>query len=385
MKSAIPYIEISLNNLLHNLAALRSRLLKGADADILAVVKDNAYGCGSRVIAETLEQKGGVNFYAVCSPREAFFLRKNGLKSPILVLGPATKTELKKGNGNGIVFTLNDIADIDLWRSAGVPVRFHCNIDTRMHRMGILPSELAAMASALAHTDNLLLEGVFTHLANADEPGTATVGEQLRLFNEALSLLKERGITPRHVHYANSASIMRSADLAGATLARPGIALYGCKPDPKQSFPLDIRPVVSLKSRIVKMKKVPARTPVSYGGRYVTACETVIATIALGYGHGLPRSLGNRGDVLIRGKRYRIAGTVTMDYIMVDTGPVPSVRVGDEVVAMGSQKNERISPDDVAALDNTIGYEILCNLSQSLDRVYLLDGINIAREKGKIF
>jgi alanine racemase len=135
----------------------------------------------------------------------------------------------------------------------------------------------------------------------------------------------------------------------------------------------------------VKMKKVEAGTPVSYGGRYSAAAETVIATIALGYGDGLPRSLGNRGEVLIRGKRYRIAGTVTMDYIMVDAGPAPLMRVGDEAVAIGSQGNESITPDDVALLDSTIAYEVLCGLSPSVDRIYLRNGKTVAREKGKIF
>ena len=378
----IPYIEISLDNLLHNLAEVRSRLPE--DAAVCAVIKDNAYGCGSRVIAQTLERKGSVNFFAVRSPAEAFYLLKKGVKSQVLVLGPASRAEVIKGHENGLVFTLNDLADIDSWKSAGVPVRFHCNIDTRMHRMGILPAEVPSLADAVAGEGNLHLEGAFTHLANADEPGTTTAGEQIRRFNESLSVLKERGITPRHVHYANSAWVMRSPDLAGATLARPGIALYGCRPDPKQTFPLDLRPVLSLKSRVVKMKKVPANTPVSYGGRYVTSAETVIATVALGYGHGLPRSLGNRGEVLIRGRRWRIAGTVTMDYLMVDAGPTPSLRVGDEAVAIGVQENERISPDDVALLDNTIGYEVMCRLSASMDRIYISGGKTAAREKGRL-
>jgi alanine racemase len=378
----IPFIEISLDNLLHNLAAIRSRLSKGVN--VLAVVKDNAYGCGSRVIAETLEKKGNVGFFAVCSALEAFFLRKKGCRSPILVLGPTTSGERKKGYDKGIVFTLNDIEDVVKWKSAGGPVHFHCNIDTRMHRMGILPSEVPLLADAIENSDSLFMEGAFTHLANADEQGTRTVHEQVCLFNDALLFLKQHGITPHHIHYANSASAMRF-DLPGCTLIRPGIALYGCKPDPKQDFPLDLLPVSSLKSRIVKMKKVPAHTPISYGGRYVTAVDTAIATIALGYGHGLPRSLGNRGEVLICGKRYTIAGTVTMDYIMIDAGPHPSVDIGDEVVAIGRQGNECISPDDVAILDDTIGYEILCGLSTSIDRKYIFNGKVVARENGRIF
>lgn len=382
MRKTSPFIEISLDNLLHNLAELRSRLPRGTA--VLAVVKDNAYGCGSVAVAKTLEAGGGVGFFAVRSPSEAFHLRKNGITSPLLVLGPAAKSDLVKGHAAGLVFTLNDMDDIGLWRSAGVPVRFHCNIDTRMHRMGILPGEVPALAQALDAHAALSLEGAFTHLANADEPGTATAGEQLRRFNEALSVLGGSGHAPRHVHYANSAWIMRASELPGATLVRPGIALYGCRPDPKQEFPLALKPVLSLKSRVVKMKKVPAGTPVSYGGRYVTPGETNLATIALGYGDGLPRSLGNRGEVLIRGRRWRIAGTVTMDYLMVDAGPAPSMRVGDEAVAIGIQGGERISPDDVAVLDNTIGYEIMCGLSGSLDRIYIAGGRITAKTKGRI-
>ena len=381
MGNTVPYIEISLDNLLRNLAAVRSKLTEGTG--ILAVVKDNAYGCGSRVIAGTLEKKGNVTFFAVNRPAEAFFLRNHGIRSPILVLGSATRNELKKGYAYEIVFTLNDIGDLRCWKSAGVPVHFHCNIDTRMHRMGILPSEVEILADALNSSTDLHFDGVFTHFANADEPGTPIVGEQLRLFSNALAVLKKNGHVPRHIHYANSAGIMRF-DLPGCTLARPGIALYGCKPDPKQDFPLALLPVAALKGRIVKIKKVPGHTPVSYGGRYVTDRETCIATVALGYGNGLPRSLGNRGNVLVQGRRYTIAGTVTMDCIMIDAGPDPVLKVGDEVVAMGCQGNERISPDDLAILDNTIGYEILCRLSNSLDRIYVLDGKIIAKEKGKI-
>jgi alanine racemase len=379
MNTSIPHIEISLDNLVHNLAAIRSRLPR--EVNVLAVVKDNAYGCGSRVIAKTLEDNG-VTMFAVCRPQEAFFLRKKGVTGTILVLGPATKSEIRQGHRAGLTFALNDIADIATWKTVGVQVRFHCNIDTRMHRMGILPSDVETLAGIVGSSGDLVFDGVFTHLASADVPGTATVAEQLGLFTNALMLLKERGLTPRHVHYANSAGIMRF-DLPGCTLARPGIALYGCKPDPAQDFPLGLLPVAALKSRVVKLKKVPADTPVSYGGRYVTDRETTIATIALGYGHGYPRSLTNRGELLVRGRRYRIAGTVTMDYCMIDAGPDPCLRLGDEAVAMGSQGNEHISPDDIALLDSTIAYEILCSLSASIDRVYVREGKIVDKEKGK--
>ena len=168
-------------------------------------------------------------------------------------------------------------------------------------------------------------------------------------------------------------------------MVRPGIALYGCKPDPGQDFALDLKPVLSLKSHVVKMKRVAAGTPISYGSTYVTSMETTIATIAMGYGQGLPRLLSNRGNVLIRGRRYRIAGRVTMDFIMIDAGANPDMSVGDEAVALGSQGTENIHPDDVALLCNTIGYELLCNISSTIDRFYVLDGKIIHHEPNRPF
>jgi alanine racemase len=354
-------------------------------AGLIAVVKDNAYGCGSRMVALTLEQAGDVRFFAVARPAEAFFLRECGLKSPILVLGPAKADDLRQGHPRDIAFTLNDLSDIAAWQAAGVPVRFHCNIDTRMHRMGLMPAEVGTAAAQIKRSPALTLAGAFTHLANADEPGTATVADQLRLFFEGVALFRQNGLNVEHIHCANSAGLIRFGLPAGCTLARPGIALYGCRPDPAQEFSLDLREIASLKSRIVKIKTVPANTPISYGGTFVTDHETRLATVALGYGHGYPRSLGNRGTLLVGGRRVPIVGRVTMDYCMADIGDDGTIAVGDEVVAIGSQGGRRITADEVALLSGTIGYEILCNLGPSLDRVYRREGRVVAEETGRIF
>jgi alanine racemase len=377
-----PYLEISLDNLLFNLRQIRTCLKKGID--ILAVVKDCSYGCGSRLIAHTLEHQGKVAFFAVARAQEAFVLRQEEIKSPILVLGRATDEQLAEGWRKGIVFTLTDLEDFDRWENSGCKVRFHLLIDTGMNRMGILPSEIDRLADRLLYTENLQIEGAFTHLANADEVDTPTVTHQLAIFRKSLEKLKTRGFEPAHVHYGNSATIMRYPP-EGCTMVRPGISLYGCKPDPAQDFPVSLKPVVSLKSSVIKVKKVPPGTPVSYGGKYVTKQDTFIATIALGYAHGFPRFLSNKGEVLIRGKRYKIAGNVTMDYIMVDAGSSTDITVGDEVVAIGYQEEECISPDDIALIGNTIGYEILCNLGTSIDRFYISNGSEVFHEKGFIF
>ncbi|MBN2036868.1 MAG: alanine racemase [Chitinispirillaceae bacterium] len=377
-----PWLEISLDALLHNCALLRSRLPPATG--ILAVVKDRAYGCGSRYIAQTLEQHGGVSLFAVTSFAEAMFLRHTDIQSELLVLGNVGLSDASSCADNGILCTLNSLHDLQRWKKAGITIRFHCNIDTRMHRMGVLPEEVESAASLLAETPALCMEGAFTHLANAHDPASPTVAEQKRIFTDALGIFKRFGIIPRHIHYANSGGIINFSS-ENATLARPGIALYGCKPDPHVEIPLDLKPVVALKSRVCSIRNVAAGTPVSYGGTYVTGSPTSIATVALGYGSGLPRSLSNRGDLLIRGKRYRIAGTVTMDYCMVDAGPAPPFAIGEEAVAIGTQGDETITPDAVALLDSTIGYETLCRLSPSLPRTYLLNGRTFACEQGYIY
>lgn len=378
-----PHVEISLDNLLHNLKQIRT-LTTPRNTDILAVVKDNAYGCGATMVAQTLEVQGGVRFFAVARAQEAFNLRKSGIKSPILVLGKSTIDQINEGWNQRVIFTLNDLAELQSWIDSNVQVRFHVNLDTGMGRLGILPSEVEQFCQNLKFMPNLYFEGIFTHMARADEPQTSSVNKQLSFLRQALSHIRSHGLNPTHIHFGNSATIM-GFDINECTLIRPGIALYGCSPDPAQKIPLDLRPIASLKGCIVKLKVVPPGTEISYGGHYKTPSTTTIATISIGYAHGLPRFLSNRGEVLIRGRRYRIAGNITMDYIMVDVGPDPHVAIGDEVVALGYQNNDCITPDEIAYQGKTIAYELLCNLGTSIDRIYLLNDSIVLHEQGIVF
>ena len=377
-----PYVEISLDNLLHNLAQIRSVLPAGIGQ--IAVVKDCAYGCGSVQIASVLEKRGSVEFFAVARPQEAFYLRESGINAPVLILGQADDNEICLSVKQNIIFTLNDLSDINHWKKLGVDIRFHLHVDTGMNRMGILPAEISDVIDQLKNASNLHLEGIYTHMASADEINTSTVNNQLNKFTYCIDQLRSADLSPAHIHYGNSAAFLRFP-IDGCTLVRPGIALYGCNPDPAQDFNVNLKQAASLKSRVVKMKKVAAGEPVSYCGNYITEKETYIATIALGYAHGLPRFLSNAGEVLIGGKRYRIAGNVTMDYIMVDAGPNPEIFIGDDVVAIGQQGEETITADEIALHGKTIGYEILCNLGTSIDRFYMLDGKVIRHDKGFIF
>src|SRR5512133_112567 len=238
--SYAPHVEISLDNLLWNLGQIRSLLSPGTD--IIAVVKDNSYGCGSVAVAKVLEQHGNVCHFAVARPEEGFTLRENGIQGHILVLGRIGADQLRKCIDNRLTPALNDLDDLQLWSRSGLHIAFHCNIDTAMHRMGVLPSEIPELIERLRKYPSITCEGVFTHLAKADEPGTLSVNEQKTHFFAALNILKNSGIVPKQVHIANSAGLMRFS-MSDTTLVRPGIALYGCKPDPSGDFPLDLRPV----------------------------------------------------------------------------------------------------------------------------------------------
>jgi alanine racemase len=298
-------------------------------------------------------------------------------------LGQASPDDVRWGASANVRFTLNDLEDINHWKQCGAPVTFHANIDTGMGRLGILPGEVAEFMDKI-RGEGLLFEGLCTHLAKADAPDSGAISLQLFHFRKVLNALRASGFMPSVIHYGNSSAVMRYP-LEECTMVRPGVALYGCKPDPRQEFPLSLKPVMGLKARIVKMKRVEAGVPISYGGAYVTPAQTVIATIAIGYGQGFPRQLGNRGSVLIRGKRYGIAGRVTMDFIMVDAGANPDMAVGDEVVAMGTQRSQCILPDDIALLCDTIGYEIMCSISPCIDRCYILGGKTEKIEHGRPF
>lgn len=377
-----PHVEISLDNLLHNVEQIRTLL--SPDKKILAVVKDNSYGCGSIQIAKALEHHGNVDSFAVARPDEAFALRENGIRGSILVLGRASLAQVEKGTLQNITFTLNDLDDFEIWTQCKNHIHFHCNIDTAMHRLGLLPPEIPELIKEIKKNNKFHLDGAFTHLANADEPDSPTVESQRSTFFKCIDLLRSAGCTNLEIHYGNSAGLM-CFPLTDYSMVRPGIALYGCQPEPNRKFCLNLKPILSLKSSVVKIKKVPAGTPVSYGGHYITPQETYIATIAIGYGNGLPRALSNKGYVLIGGKRYRIAGNITMDYLMVDAGPNPEIKIGDEVVVIGTQGNEQITPDEIARMISTISYEILCNISNSIDRYYLFNDSIVLNKSGDIY
>ncbi len=377
-----PSVVIDLDNLLYNLQQTRSRLPAGTG--IIAVVKDSAYGCGAAVIARFLEKEGNVDQFAVARAEEAFTLRQNGITTDLLILGKVPSPKLGAAAAGNITLTCNDLDDLYHWEASGIPIRFHCNIDTGMHRLGLQPETIPELITLLRKIPHLRCEGVFTHMASADVPDTGTVGDQYRRFAAAIGQFRHNGMEPAYVHIANSASILLHPH-HDCTHVRPGIMLYGCLPDPEQNFGIDLRPVLSLKGAIVALRHLPAGSPVSYGGNYITSTDTTIATIGVGYAHGVPRYLSNRGSVLIGANRYTIAGNVTMDYIMADVGAAPSCTIGDEAVIIGSQGEAVITPDEVAAAGDTIAYEVLCNIGRALPRSYIRSGSIVEQQQGHSF
>ncbi len=374
-----PRIEISLDALEHNLESIRAAAPDGNA--LMAVVKDSAYGCGALPIARFLRTKG-VAWFVVARICEARALREGGIDEPVLVLGTVDRADLPWAAHNDVTLSLNDIATLDAWRRAPHDAAFHCNVDSGMGRMGLAPEQIPRLAAALDNT-RLRLTGLYTHFACADEPGTVSVGRQLSVFESARRCLIDKGVAPPLVHCANSAGIANFAMPEWTTHVRPGIALYGCRPDPRTPVPLDLRPVASLIGRVVKVKPIAAGTPVSYGWRYRADHDTYIATVDVGYAHGVPRFLSGRGAMLVRGEARPVAGRVTMDFTMLDIGPKPVVRPGDEAVVMGVQGARAITPDDVALIGDTIGYEVLCNLSTRLPRLYRYGGDVVGRIEGR--
>jgi alanine racemase len=374
MDSRPTIAEIDLAALRHNYGLVRSTLPAGCGT--LAVVKADAYGHGFMDVARELERLG-VTAFGVAFLAEGIQLRKSGIDRPILLLGGIYPGQERKCVGFNIstaLFSLEQARALDgaaarLYRRAKV----HVKIDTGMGRLGIPAAEAVEFFAALRAFHNLDVEGIVSHFAAADElddGGEAFTALQEERFRFALTAARAAGFTPPYVHIANSAAIF-SRRIPECTLVRPGIALYGGLPSGDFSGRLQLTPVMSLKSRIAMLKQVAPGTSISYGRRFTATTPTLIASVPVGYADGYPRALTNRGEVLVRGQRAPVAGTVCMDWIMLDVSHIPDVSVGDEVVLMGADAaGNRITAEELAQWAGTISYEIFCGISKRVPRVY---------------
>jgi alanine racemase len=252
---------------------------------------------------------------------------------------------------------------------AGVQVGVHIKVDTGMGRLGIMPDEAATFARRLLALPGLRLEGVFSHLATAEEEDPAYALGQLARFQQALQGLQESGVQAPLRHIANSAGVVNFRQMH-LDLVRPGLLAYGIAPGCK-NMPLRLRPALTWKSRLAFVKRVPKGTSLSYGRTYITVRETTIATVPVGYADGYCRVLSNRGALLVRGRPFPVAGRVCMDHILLDMGDEPNVRVGEEVVLIGWQEGAGITANEVASGQGTVVHEVVARLGKRLPRLYL--------------
>jgi len=378
------WAEIDLEAIAHNVCELR----RCADpkAQVMAVVKANGYGHGAVEVARTALAHGA-EWLGVARLPEAIPLREAGFGVPILVFGytpPADAGFLIDFDLRQSVYSLAAAQAYSAAAAArGKRIRVHLKVDTGMGRLGLVPaalrgasdgdaagSEFIREVAAIAGLPGIEAEGIFTHFAASDSADKSYANRQLALFLDLLQTLRAHGLEFPLRHAANSAAVIELPE-SHLDLVRPGIALYGLKPSEEVNLAgISLQPAMALKTRIIHLKTVPAGTSISYGMTHRTSSPTVIATIPVGYADGYRRLLSSRGQMLVHGRRVPVVGRVCMDLTMLDVGAVPDVQMEDEVVIFGRQGNECLSADDLARELGTINYEIVCDLTARVPRVY---------------
>lgn len=364
------WAEIDLGALRHNISVLRGHL--GQTADILAVVKANAYGHGLREVSRAAIESG-INWLGVTSIAEAMELRKFHAKARILILsaGMYAHSKLIVRHRLTPILCSRQMAKLlaEAARQAGKKIKVHIKIDTGMGRLGTWYEKAGDFIRFVAGFPHLELEGICSHFASisSSKMDMEFTRYQLNSFTQVIHEAEKQGIHFAVKHIANSGAVLTFTE-ANLDLVRTGISLYGLLPAPDLNCHLSLRPLLSLKSRVAFLKTVEAGRTVSYGCNYIVDKKTRIATVPIGYSNGYFRSLSNKGQVIIKGRRAPVLGVVTMDQIMVDVGHIPDVAVGNEVVLIGEQMGERITAAELALWAGTISYEILCKLN--VPRVY---------------
>ena len=364
------WAEVDLGHLRHNLRQIR-RTLKVSESGVLAIVKADAYGHGMAEVARTLS-KEGVSFFGVANIHEALELRRVCPASKILVLGSFHESQVPSYVRAKVRPTLSSVEDLRVLEKklkprAGFAV--HVKVDTGMGRLGVWHDEALGLLKKAAHSRKIKIEGIYTHFASADEASGASARRQTALFGRLRKETVSLGIRPRYWHAVNSLGLVRFRQAHG-DLVRPGILLYGLNPWKGGKLGLKLKPVLSLKARISFIKKVPAGRRLSYGGTHQTSGQTRIATLPIGYSHGYRIGFSNKSFVLVRGRRCPVVGRVTMDQLLVDVGPSPSVRRWDEVTLIGTENGVRVSAEELAGLAGTIPYEIVCAIHSRIPRIY---------------
>jgi alanine racemase len=361
------WLEIDLDIIRQNV----KELLRISQKEVMAIVKANGYGHGAAEIAKAAVE-AGATWCGVARLEEAIALRRAGLNCQILVLGYTSPDRVAEAVNNNVCLTIYDQqigeAYAEQAKNLGGGLRLHIKVDTGMGRLGISPETALEFIENLSRRPQLLIEGIFTHFARADEPQVPTTNEQLVMFDQLIKNLRVDGIAPKYIHAANSAAIL-NYPAARFDLVRPGISLYGFPPSPETPFPDSLKPALTWKTRLTSVRTFPAGHGISYGHIYHTTRAERIGSVAIGYADGFRRVNGN--VALVHGKRVPVVGRVCMDQCMLQLDEVPNAAIGDEVVLLGGQGNEYISAEELADRWGTFNYEVICGLSARLPRIYL--------------
>ncbi len=369
--------EIDLDAIAYNMEQMKKRI--GETSRLIAVVKTDGYGHGAVPIARMFEAVPYVWGYAVACMGEAAALRKHGIRKPVLVLGcifPEEYEDMVQNEIRATVYTEEMAQSMsDTAARLGRTAYFHIKIDTGMGRLGFPADEGSADAIArISRLPNVCMEGMFTHFAKADETDKSYTLKQHERFLWMKGQMEQRKVPVRYFDCDNSAGIIDFPDMKH-DLARAGISTYGMYPsDEVKKAEVDLRPALRLTSHVSFVKEVEPGTSISYGGTFTAKTRMKVATIPVGYGDGYPRSLSNRGYVLIHGKKAKILGRVCMDQFMVDVTHIPETKFMDEVTLVGKDKEESISVEDLSELSGRFNYEFVCCLGKRIPRSYKKGG-----------
>lgn len=368
------WAEIDLDGLAHNLGVIRQQV--GPETKILAAVKANAYGHGAVECARRLEAEG-VDWFGVALPEEGIELRKSGISRPILCLGGfwhGQESACLQYQLTPVVDRFDETEALDrAARDAGIKANVHLKIDTGMGRLGVRSEKLSQFCEGLKRLSNIRVDGLMTHLSGADDQALDEfTTNQLKKFEDGVGVCRGHGIDPVYIHVANSAATFAFSQAVG-NMVRPGGSLYGFVRD---VFPANIvrpalRPVMSVHSRIVLLKRVGPGEKLGYGCTFETKRESLIGTIPIGYDDGYRRALSNRGKMIVRGHFAAVVGRVSMDMTLIDVTDVPNVTIDDYVTLLGSEGDLSITAEDLGELAGTISYEITCGISNRVPRIYL--------------
>jgi len=367
----LTWAEVDLDALTANIGSYRRHVGKGVE--IIAVVKANGYGHGAVMVSRAV-LAAGASRLAVHRLEEGIELRQAGINCPILIMGytPVANAPLVVAHNLTATVTTREFAEA-LSARAESPIPVHIKVDSGMGRFGLLPGEAADFTAGLSDLRSIKIEGIFTHFATADALDQSYMRQQLATFKGVLAELASRGLKIPMRHACNSGAAMILPE-AYFEAVRLGLSLYGMVPSSEWSPPFALQPVLSLKSRVVRLRALAAGSCIGYGRTYVVKEPTRVALLPVGYGDGYHRLISGRGAVLLRGKRAPILGRVSMDQIVVDVNAIPGVQIEEEAILLGGGGDTAISAEEIAGWAQTINYEITTSILPRVARLYRRNG-----------